>query len=1170
MVLGLMLALLAAVYAYWHFTNDHRVARQAERYLREATGSPVRVGRAHFSLFGGLQLRDVRLFAPADDARSPIIRADIAVMKLNPWGLLEGRLRPTSVDITGLMIPYDVQKGAYEARQLLGAAGKDTGPGGWSLPDELPPINIWPLRIMRTGDELGKAAVEIPLNLALRQAGPHAYGIDWRLIRPGKDPASGYMKYDLVSGQMSDVQGAFPDIGDLAKLLPLRYSQVLRRYDVRGEGIRFKQVADGQAGKLGTHEVEMTGLMLKLPREEGGLELANVCGKVIFDDGGMTLSGITGRIVQAANAEFAVSGRYCGYEPTSPCELDISIRGMALPAQEQVSGTIADVVRDIRTAYQPSGKCSLSGRLQRLPDGTMRIGGTLEPEDMSISYMYFPYKLTNVRGRLVLADGAMSIKDVTGRHGPARLTITGTASADGRTYDINTDAINVPFDDDLREAIGTKMAGIWPTINPVGRGSGHVQVTRGQGQTRDRVRVAVRLDGEASMCHEMFPYRVDKLMGEIRIDDSDVAVDSLQGQRGGMSCTLAGTIKGADSKTPDVNMTINAKRFPIDEALSAALGEKARAMLAQLHASGQAMTARATLRQSRGGPLEYDIRADLAGVNYQLESFPYSVTGAGGVVTIASDRLVMEKLDGVHGRSPFRVKGEVLLGGAKPGVDLHVLSEDVPLDDDLFKAIPPAAKRAWERLAPAGKADLAVDYRQGLPGMAAGSDFAVTLRPKGMDLQYQEFPYRFRNVTGTAVITPGRIALDSMHAADGQTAFDVSGAIAYDEASSLANLSLKAANLAIDADLLKALPKTAGSLMDSIKPGGACDLDITDLRMARGPSPNALAGGLASSGTLALRMPARVPSSASAPSTAASAPATQETAPTWSFDGAVALRDARLDVGFGDKTVTGTIKGQWGAGGDGMGVDAEARFESLELAKRKITNISAMLRKSPRGASLRVEDIAARTMGGRLAGEAEVRLVPPLGSAIQLKVNDISLFDLFNAGIDDPAKQVKIEGSMAGTLSLITRPGQQVSQQAAGELYLSKAKTNRAPVVVSPQKVMLVFLPGGTPFNDGVVRYELKGNTLLLKEIYLNASGLSLVGSGRIDTKTEALQMTFLSKVGGSLPRIESLGLLLDQLSRQISEIRVTGTLTKPIVRNVSLGSVEDAIKRLTDPGRED
>ena len=148
--------------------------------------------------------------------------------------------------------------------------------------------------------------------------------------------------------------------------------------------------------------------------------------------------------------------------------------------------------------------------------------------------------------------------------------------------------------------------------------------------------------------------------------------------------------------------------------------------------------------------------------------------------------------------------------------------------------------------------------------------------------------------------------------------------------------------------------------------------------------------------------------------------------------------------------------------------------------------------------------------------------------------------------------------------------GQQASQQAVGELYFSKAKTTKAPIVVSPDQVLLVFLPGQTPFDDGVVRYELKGNTLLLKEIYLNASGMSLVGSGRLDTKTDALRLTFLSKVGGSLPRIESLGLLLDQLVREINEVRVTGTLSKPIVRNVSLGSLEDVIKRMADPGKED
>src|ERR1035437_1217332 len=94
--LGLLVVLLGASYAYWYFTNDVRVGQQAEKYLEEATGLPVRIGRAHFSLFGGLELSDVRIFTPADNIRAPIVRADRTLMRLDTWGLLGGHFRPTS------------------------------------------------------------------------------------------------------------------------------------------------------------------------------------------------------------------------------------------------------------------------------------------------------------------------------------------------------------------------------------------------------------------------------------------------------------------------------------------------------------------------------------------------------------------------------------------------------------------------------------------------------------------------------------------------------------------------------------------------------------------------------------------------------------------------------------------------------------------------------------------------------------------------------------------------------------------------------------------------------------------------------------------------------------------------------------------------------------------
>jgi hypothetical protein len=216
-----------------------------------------------------------------------------------------------------------------------------------------------------------------------------------------------------------------------------------------------------------------------------------------------------------------------------------------------------------------------------------------------------------------------------------------------------------------------------------------------------------------------------------------------------------------------------------------------------------------------------------------------------------------------------------------------------------------------------------------------------------------------------------------------------------------------------------------------------------------------------------------------------------------------------------------------------------------------------------------VDDIAGKILGGRLAGAAEIRLSQPVECGVQMEVNEIHLDELYKSTTKDGDK-AKVEGLLAGNLRLKAKIGDASSQQAMGELWISRAKITQMPVVLGLQQVVLVGTPGDSAYTEGVLRYELKGNSLLFNEIYLTSQGMSVVGSGKVDMKTEALRLNFIAKPGGSVPRMDSLSVLLEGLAREMSEIRITGTVSKPIPRNVPLGSIDNSIRRLMNPSKDD
>jgi hypothetical protein len=70
-----------------------------------------------------------------------------------------------------------------------------------------------------------------------------------------------------------------------------------------------------------------------------------------------------------------------------------------------------------------------------------------------------------------------------------------------------------------------------------------------------------------------------------------------------------------------------------------------------------------------------------------------------------------------------------------------------------------------------------------------------------------------------------------------------------------------------------------------------------------------------------------------------------------------------------------------------------------------------------------------------------------------------------------------------------------------------------------------------------------------------------------MNLKTEKIDLRFLSRPLGKLPVIgPDLEALLKPIAKEVMEVRVDGTLSKPRTRTVPLTSLDEAIRRLLTP----
>jgi len=1136
--------LLTVLYGYWYLTNDARIAAQAEQYLSKITGCDVQIRGATFRLFGGIELDGVRVRIPDDHSPDPFFQARQVVLAHRPWGLvLRQRLEPVEIVCVDpvVTLTVDAETGQYTIQKFLAAQPERK---------QFLEAGDWPKPALIARDLLlRQPAGEMEMHLSVLPAGGWAYTVSFEADRPaGAGPIFWSFQYDVATGAFTSHEGEVPDLARLDRALPAEYQRLRERYNIRGKA-RLKRQAD-TAPDGGGVEVELVDVSITLPPDEGGLDLAGVRGTLRFGAQGLILHDITGRIVQAGDAEFTLSGRYNEYTTDSPFRVEATITGMSIPDGEGIEGEASEHFRRFHRRLSPDGKLDLSVVVERTEGKPATYRGEARPRGMSLTYAFFPLAVKNVTGTVAFSQKGIDIRELTGRRHDGTLRLTGTVRGDF-DYDVTIRGDGIPLDEQLGGALPRSMRGIWRTLQPTGTmGQAVAHVRRAGKQAKELVDVDLSLDGRASMAHRVFPYRLEQLRGQVTFSGEKVRISHLHGRRGAMDCTLVGTVDNASSKTPDLDLTITARKMPLDKTLADALDAPSRRALETLHAKGIAETVTGYLRQSAGKKLTWDITANLKGVSIRPDDFPYTITDIAGVMTVAPGRIGLRDLQGRHGKTPVALRrGEVITTGGTFGLDLkEIVATNVAMDRDLYAALPPGLKEVWKSLKPTGTADVVLALRQGLPGQKNKTDYRLDVDAKGMGVTWEHFPYPFTGITGRIAAEPGRVVLDGATATAGKMKVVVDGTVTVDADGEQVDLTVTGQGVPIDEKFLAAMPGELADFVGRLKPGGTCDIKKLALRFA----PPAAAP---------TTQPAK--GATTQPTTS---PATQpKTPPTlWSAEGELAFHDALINIGAGHRRFTGSITGSAGRTAEGLTVDSTIALAKVQLGPKSIHNLGGRIVKSARSNLIRVDDMTGTLHGGRLAGQAEVRLVTPPQYGVSLSLENLKIESLFEGPVKD---KPDVRGLLTGNIQLTGTSGKTETVRGAGVLRITKARMYKLPVMLGMLNVIYLSLPGGAAFTEGQVTYRVIGEKLIFDEIYLNGPALSLVGSGTMSTKTEKIKLTFLAGPPGKLPRIAALDELLKPIFRQLIEHEVTGTLSEPRMRTVPLRGLDDAIRKLLSPG---
>ncbi|MDO4586937.1 MAG: AsmA-like C-terminal domain-containing protein [Planctomycetia bacterium] len=131
-----------------------------------------------------------------------------------------------------------------------------------------------------------------------------------------------------------------------------------------------------------------------------------------------------------------------------------------------------------------------------------------------------------------------------------------------------------------------------------------------------------------------------------------------------------------------------------------------------------------------------------------------------------------------------------------------------------------------------------------------------------------------------------------------------------------------------------------------------------------------------------------------------------------------------------------------------------------------------------------------------------------------------------------------------------------------GGLILKEAELYELPQIMKILQLFSVREPDRTAFNSSAIDFRVFGNRLCLDRVILEGNSLTLFGNGwlTLEEKVHLIDLTMNSRLGNTKNQIPVLSDVLGGATDQISQIRIEGPLSDPVIRADRFPGIKKAI----------
>jgi hypothetical protein len=477
-------------------------------------------------------------------------------------------------------------------------------------------------------------------------------------------------------------------------------------------------------------------------------------------------------------------------------------------------------------------------------------------------------------------------------------------------------------------------------------------------------------------------------------------------------------------------------------------------------------------------------------------------------------------------------------GGAVPhdsGCELDLIFEarNVPLDDNLNSALPPAGKQAWAELCPRGRIDFDAHVTQ--QSNDTEPQIEVTMRPceQTVSIEPRLLPYRLDQMKGQAVYKRGQVTFENVIAHHNRSVFSCGKGTwkgAQDGGWRCDFTNCNVDRLTPDRELVSALPPAVQSVFDRLQPSGTIAVFNSGLSFVKPPQGDRLMA-------------------------------------TWDVN--LECQQAAIQGAVPIQGINGGIHFVGQCDGRSAFGSGQLALDSIMCKNVQLTNVRGpfwadsvhCLLGEP---ACQQQNQAPRRMtadayGGGVAANIELVHSTSPSYKLDVQLGGINVGRLANERLGGSSN---VNGTLSGKMLVNGTGSSAQTLSGTGELQVVDANLYELPVLVAMLKVLRNRAPDSTAFNRCDMKFNIQGEHVQFDSLNMRGDAASLYGKGQIDLNRK-LDLEFYTLIGPADLPIPLWKSIAGHVSKQWWQLKVVGTMDDPQIERKALPAVNDILNQL-------